>query len=265
MDIWNIKSNIERICRNRRIDKYEKSVIKDIYHFCLEVEMLRTPENCAKYFNDKYKVKTCADVIQYLFDTRKMGAYYFAENEDPQPYMQEYITKNFPEINHDSYIMEVGPGDNPLFLESEYPNWYSCDINYENGVIDFSGKIWGENMYGHIYKGGWENLSKVCERNMLPRQYDLICGSHSFEHNHRPIRALKECIKLLKENGILVLFVPDGYSTWSGNYDPTHSLYFTRDMAEDFFNAIGGGYSDVHCKQFRKNMDLVITARKKSE
>lgn len=265
MNMWSVKTNIERRYRKKRVAQYGKDAIKDIYHFCLTAEEVRTAENCSQYYGGKYSVKVCEDVIQYLFDARKMGAYYFAKDEDPQRYMQEYIIKNFSEINRNSYIMEVGPGNNPLFLEGEYPNWYSCDINYKNGIINFSGKIWGKGMYQHIYEGGWENLSEVCATNMLPTKYDLVCGSHSFEHNHRPIRALNECAKVLKENGILVLFVPDGYSTWSGNYDKTHALYFTQEMVEDFFEATGGGYKDVCCKQFRKNMDLVITARKRTE
>lgn len=264
MNIWKVKADIDRKCRDKRVFGYGEDTVKEIWHFCLEAQMLRNPENCSRYFNNKYSVKVCEDVIQYLFDSRKTGAYYFAKDKAPQPYMQKYIKKTFPEINTNSYIMEIGPGNNPIFLESEFPNWYSCDINYEDGIINFSEQIWGKDMYKHICKGGWENLSEVCEKNGLPSQYDLVCGSHSFEHNHRPIKALKECAKILKENGILVLFVPDGYSTWSGNYDKTHTLYFTDEMVEDFFDA-AGGFSDISCKQFRKNMDLVITARKMSK
>lgn len=262
MNIWELKADFYRKRRNKRVVHYGKDVIRDIYRFCLTAQTVRTAENCSAYYGGKYSTKVCEEVIQYLFDTRKMGAYYFAANEDPQCYMQQYILKNFPEINGDSYILEVGPGNNPLFSERDYPNWYSCDINYHKGVINFSGQIWGKDMYKHIYNGGWENLSEVCAENALPTGYDLVCGSHSFEHNHKPIQALSECNKVLKECGILVLFVPDGYSTWSGNYDKTHSLYFTPDMVEDFFEA-AGGYKEICCKQFRKNMDLVITARKR--
>jgi SAM-dependent methyltransferase len=261
MNIWEIKEEIDKRNREKRVLKYGDSAISEVYEFCQQANMLRTPENCTRFFNNKYDINVCSDIIQYLFDTRKMGAYYFGKGKEPQPYMKQFILDNYPEINEKSFIMEVGPGDLPLFDEKTYSNWCACDINYADGVINFSDHVWGKDMYTKIYSGGWENILEVCKINDLGA-FDLVCGSHSFEHNHMPIKALKQTADILKDKGLLVLFVPDGNSTWSGNYDKTHSMYLTEEMIKDIFGAVPQ-LSIIKCEQFRKNMDLVVVARKK--
>lgn len=256
---------IHKIDQNRRAKiaaLYDKRTIDDIETFCREAEILRTPENASKYYNGKYNIHICKNVMAYLNKTRRTGAYYFEKGANPQKYMSEYILRNFEDINYNSKIMEVGPGNNPLFLEKEYPQWHACDINYSNGKIIFSNNEWAEGKYTNIYNGGWENLSDVCTKNNISFDFDVVCGSHSFEHSYRPITALKEAGKILKKHGILILFVPDGYSTWEGNYDQTHATYMVPEMVAEFFE-YADCFENITCKQFRVNMDLVITANKR--
>ncbi len=257
---------IHKIDQNRRANiaaHYDEKIINDIEKFCKEAKILRTPENASNYFNGKYTIPVCRNVMAYLNNTRRMGAYYFEENENPQKYMREYILRNFENINNNSKIMEVGPGDNPLFLEEDYSHWHACDINYSNGEIHFSNNEWAKGKYINIFNGGWENLSEVCKKNNIRCDFDVVCGSHSFEHSYKPITALKEAGKILKSQGILVLFVPDGNSTWEGNYDQTHAIYMVPEMVTEFFE-YADCFEDITCEQFRVNMDLVITAKKKA-
>lgn len=255
-----VKSEIKKKLLLARVEKYPKSLLSDVLEFCKQEQILRTGLNCAEFYENKYSEKQCNDAIEYLFLKNQMGAYCRCEGS-PQGIMREYILDSVDRINKDSMILEVGPGDNPLFDENEYKNWYSCDYNYSEGAINFSGKIWGKNKYKHIVKGSWENLTEVRNNYGEELSFDLVCGSHSFEHNHRPVKALVEARKVLKSGGHIVVFVPDGYSTWPGNYDKTHTLYFDEQMAQDFFEA-AGGYTNVICKSFRINMDLAIIATK---
>jgi SAM-dependent methyltransferase len=242
-------------------NKITNNTLDDVLYFCKNAGMVRTPENCASYFQGKYDSKTCKIAMQILIEKRLMGAYTFASNADPHPYMQKYILDTIPGITADSTIMEVGPGNHPLFSEKEYPNWYGCDLNYKDGKIAFSNQEWGKGLYKKIYNGSWDNLAAVCSENNLPDNFDIICGCHSFEHTYKPITALKQAAQILR-GGHLVLFVPDGYSTWPGNYDKTHTLYMVPDMVNDFFY-YADCFVNITCKQFRANMDMVITARKK--
>lgn len=255
-----IRRYAKKRARKIRLKKYDEKEIKEVYDFCCRAKTLRTPENCSSYFVGKYSVQKCKDIIEELFETGRMGAYCLCEGP-PQEKMRQWILENYPIITNESNILEVGPGDHPLFDENDYPNWYGCDYNYDEGVIRFSGNVWGKDKYKKIAKGSWENLSDVRKHFDRSLEYDLVCGSHSFEHNHMPIKAIKEASKILKTGGLMICFVPDGYSTWEGNYDRTHTLYMTSEMAIDLFDVIDD-MQLIECKSFRTNMDLVFVARK---
>lgn len=242
--------------------KIEKTFLNDVLLFCKEAQMLRNGENCAKYYNNKYDTEDCTDAINYLFTVRKMGAYIYGKDQDPQQYMRKFILDNISTINKESNILEIGPGNLPLFYESEYKNWYGVDFNYTHGVIDFNGNKWGD-FYNKIFSGGWENLEQTVNEKIKGIKFDLVCGSHSFEHCSMPITALKEASLVLKESGYLVIFIPDGYSTWPGNYDKTHTIYPNIAMLQEFFK-YANTFELICCKQFRTNMDLVVIAKKKS-
>lgn len=244
-------------------EKARQEFLSDIIRFCEEAKMLRNSSNCYRFYRGKYSENECDQAMFYLARTRMMGAYVFGTTQDLQPYMQRYILEKFPEITSESRIMEVGPGNLPLFDEEQFINWCRCDLNYDaqEDEILFAGKVWGKNKYDKVYQGSWEDVDQVCEKNNLGSQFDLVCGSHSFEHCTKPITALTNAAKILKTGGKIVLFVPDGYSNWGGNYDCTHYIYMVEDMALEFFH-YAGGFKNVECRQFRRNMDLVITAEK---
>lgn len=265
--IYAIKTKLNTIAASR-ISELKQTAIMD---FCKKAQLLRTPENCSKWLLERnifISPKECKVILDYFFSSGKTGAFIWGKGIDPQQYMYKKILSIFSEINDDSFILEVGPGNLPLFREEKYKNLFYCDFNLQdNGIINFSEHEWGKGLYRKIVKGGWENLSDV--RNRLNSQFnskldkfDLICGSHSFEHNRQPVKSLREVCNVLKKDGIVALFVPDGDSTWNGNYDKTHTMYLCKDMVDDLFQAAGGFY-DVRCEQFRTNMDLLITAKKK--
>jgi hypothetical protein len=177
--------------------KIPQSVLDDVLAFCKTVPILRTPQNCSKYFKGKYDERTCKRAIEYLNESCLMGAYTFGTGVEPHSFMREYILKALPGINNQSKIMEVGPGNCPLFSEDEYPNWYGCDVNYNEGHIDFSGKIWGKGLYKKIYNGSWDNLASVCKSHDILPEFALVCGCHSFEHTYKPVSALQETAQIL--------------------------------------------------------------------
>lgn len=239
----------------------ERDKILDFYS---NFDGYRTPYMCSQVTGiDLIK---CSRTEEWLRYTRKIGAYVFEADAPPQSYMVKWISERYPMINNESKILEVGPGNNPLFSEKVYKNWVGIDKGYVEteygGKINFHNFEWGKGMYSNIYAGGWENLSEVCKNNEVSMGFDLVCGSHSFEHTGRPVRALKEASRVLKKDGILVLFVPDGYSQDPGNKDCTHTMYLIPEMVDDLFEA-ADCFDDVKVEQFRTNLDIVITAKAK--
>jgi SAM-dependent methyltransferase len=65
----------------------------------------------------------------------------------------------------------------------------------------------------------------------LLSKFDLLVASHSYEHVFKPIQSLIEAAKMLRSGGVLVLFVPDGFSDEpAARNEPTHTLYIVPDM-----------------------------------
>ncbi len=241
----------------------KKSEIKRVQDFYCNYTGFRSFAACAK--QTCLDIWLCEAIKEYLYEKRMLGLYYFEENSPPQRYMREYILEKFSQIKADSYILEVGPGEHPLFPIKQYRNWYAVDkyYDYESGVIKFKDLNWGENKYPSekIFSGSFEDLNKIFEPKGLSGNFDLIVASHSYEHVFKPIESLKQANKALVRGGIICLFVPDAFTDDLSTKDPTHTLYITKEMMEEFFH-YAGGFKDISIEPFRPNADLVITAIK---
>lgn len=245
-------------------NRCKKEEIEQIYKFYTNYDGYRTDFMCSQVTG--YSEEKCRRVQNALLKQRKLGAYYFAKDEPPQKYMRKYILKKWPEITSQSAILEIGPGNNPLFSEKEYLNWYGLDKGYvknnDGGTIRFHEYDWGKGKYTRLYQGSWENISLACSENAIGQAFDLVCGSHSYEHTSKPITALREAGEVLKRGGLLIMFVPIGYSLDNGNKDFTHTIYLVPEMIEEFFKE-ADCFTELHYETFRPNLDYVITARKR--
>lgn len=233
--------------------------IEKVYNFFINYNDFRLLENCS--LETGLSIYKCARIKKYLYKKRRLGSYFFEADVPPQKYMREYILKKFSSIKNDSCILEVGPGEFPVFDFKDFSNWYGVDKFFSGGSIEFRCKGWAKNKYPieKIKQAEYENLSD--EMKNMVEKFDLVVGSHSYEHTLKPILSLRESFKMLKKGGILVLFVPDGFSDDINSKDPTHTLYINKDMMIEFFEA-AGGFENIEIKTFRPNADLVISAIK---
>ena len=133
---------MQNIVLNGNEIKINQKFLYDVYEFCKTAQMLRTGYNCSRFYNNVYSEKECEIAINLLFHNRKMGAYYFEKDADPQKYMRQYIISNISTIDFNSKILEIGPGNLPLFSEIDYKNWRGIDYNNVDGTIFFAGKEW---------------------------------------------------------------------------------------------------------------------------
>ena len=241
--------------------KAQQNEINAVLDFFTGYEDFRSLSACARYTG--LDMNLCGQIKHHLYRERKLGLYYFEADVPPQKYMREHILKKFPMVTRDSFILEVGPGEYPVFPIPNFQNWFGVDKYFQDGVINFKEQLWAKDKYPkeRLIKGGWENLSEIFKSTKLTGMFDLVVGSHSYEHVFRPIQSLVEANKMLRPGGILVLFVPDGLTDDINTKDPTHTLYLVPEMIEEFFY-YAGGYTDLSIERFRPNVDLVITAIK---
>jgi len=251
-----LQHSIDKIQLKNRVEEIEK--VLDFYRSYQDFRLI---DACARV--TKLPKNLCIQIKRYLYSTNQLGNYYFDRSKPPQVFMQDLILKTYSNINKHATILEIGPGANPLFHVSSFKNWYGVDKYYENNIINFKDLKWSNPNIDsdRIFRGGYESLTEIDEIKHI--QFDLVCGSHSFEHVTQPLKSLKECHAKLKPGGKIALFVPDGFSDDSSSRNEmTHTLYLVPDMIKEFFEAVGG-YSDVNISSFRPNADLFITATKK--
>lgn len=257
------------------IDKLRgKKELNDIYmpsqkeydavlNFFKNFNSFRTIYDCSQQTG--YSIQKCQNIKDILYRDRKLGMYYYKENADPQPFMFEYIKKLVPIFKYDYNIAEIGPGKCPIIADKSFTNWIGIDYNYKDGKIDFNGRIWDIGNYPttKVYKGTWENCSSIPELKDKIGKFDFVIGSHSFEHVFEPIKSLNSAAELLKQEGYIVLFVPDGFSDEpAARNEMTHTLYLVPDMIKEFFK-YSDKYKNLKIESFRPNYDYVITAQKK--
>lgn len=111
----------------------------------------------------------------------------------------DYILKSY--LSKNISILEVGPGKGYFYTASKK---YNGRIEYE--AVDRNLNILKNLGDCPIY------LSELPEMPKLAKRYDVIYASFVLEHlkNGKEVfMFLSECKKILKDNGLVVLFVPD--------------------------------------------------------
>jgi SAM-dependent methyltransferase len=260
--VINIRRHGRYNVSDKVLEKKYKSEIDSIHKFYLEYNDFRLVDACSKVTN--LDIKLCKRVKEYLYKKRIIGNYIFEDNKPPHKYMREFILSKYPQINFNSSILEVGPGNFPIFQHTEYRNWYAIDKYFDIDRINFRNLNWAVNQYptDKICKGTWETLYDSTRSLNINEGFDLVVSSHSYEHCFKPIASLIEASKVLKKDGIIVLFVPDGFSDHpSARSEMTHTLYLVPDMIEEFFK-YANVFSDLQIISFRPNADFAIIAKK---
>lgn len=261
MRISCVQKLINKLRKKNKNVNFNQNEYDSVLDFFVNYQSFRTLYDCSKITG--IEINKCEYLKKLLYQDRKLGMYYFGEKLEPQPFMLEYIKKRIPSFSINSKIAEIGPGRYPIVSGSEYINWFGFDPNYKNGYIDFCGRIWEPKEYPNknVFNASWENCNEIT--TIANNSFDFIISSHSFEHVFEPIKSLNNAANLLKPNGYIVLFVPDGFSDEpAARNEMTHTLYLVPDMIKEFFS-YSGHYKNLSIETFRPNYDYVIVAQKK--
>lgn len=134
----------------------------------------------------------------------------------------------------------------------------SLDVCNFSGATMWEGKISeGYNFKFHPKKkAGFQYLSEASDLQRIPNeQYDFLLASHVLEHCANPIQVLHEWIRVLKNNGMLLLIVPHR----DGTFDHAREITSLDHLVWDFEHYTKE--DDVtHAKEFIEKIDLTMTA-----
>lgn len=99
------------------------------------------------------------------------------------------------------YGLEIGPGDKPLAVGKTSP---------KPKYMDYASKETLSRLYG--VSKDYINCDIVGSIEKIPceaKSFDWVASSHVLEHSIDPIKSVKECLRVLKDNGVLYITVPN--------------------------------------------------------
>lgn len=120
-------------------------------------------------------------------------------------------------------ILDVGCGEKPYypFFKGKVDEYIGIDINR------------------------WSNVDIICSGEALAfkdKMFDVILCVQTLEHLTEPKKALRECQRVLKSDGLLLLFVP---SFWPLHHAPHDYYRWTRYGIEIELRCVGFNYIEI--------------------
>ena len=123
-------------------------------------------------------------------------------------------------------LLDVGCGSGDWLLSMRELGWEVTGVDFDKNAVRV-----GRERGLTIHSGALEQL------NFPNDSFDAITLNHVIEHVPNPVETLRECLRILKPNGKLVVFTPNGSSLghrifkeyWRGLESPRHLHIFTHD------------------------------------
>ena len=133
-------------------------------------------------------------------------------------------------------VLEVGFGDGRRLSRLAQLGWQTEGQEIDPVAVDKARKK------GHkVYLGPLEDLQ------LEGKQFDAIVGNHVIEHVPDPVAMLRECLRLLKPGGHLIMLTPDTGSfghrffrrNWLAIDTPRHIFLFSSNNLKSIAAAAG--------------------------
>lgn len=148
-------------------------------------------------------------------------------------------------------VLDLGCDTGFIGTLADHPNINFTGVDLSDGILKELPKIYGTKIKLDLNEKNWK----------INKQYDFVIFADIMEHLIDPVAAMEQVARLLKENGILILSVPNFVfmpvrlvilSGWypqhpRGPFDKTHLYHYTRHSAKEFVNSSG----------FRINKEMV--------
>jgi 2-polyprenyl-3-methyl-5-hydroxy-6-metoxy-1,4-benzoquinol methylase len=127
-------------------------------------------------------------------------------------------------------LLEIGCGNGAFLARMHRLGWNVCGLDTDPAAVS-----WGKQVYGLDLICGTVDSLKLPENS-----YDVITMNHVIEHVHDPGGLLRECRRILRPGGKLILTTPNAGSfghklfegDWRGLEPPRHFMIFSMQNIE---------------------------------
>lgn len=159
--------------------------------------------------------------ISYLLHAKKRKLISFAKRFKSQAGIEIGGPSSFFSIK--SYL--------PIYLYAQKID----GVNFSNSTVWEGSISEGENYLYYTGKKGYQYISEASDLSKIESdKYDFIASCHCLEHAANPLKALKEWNRVLKNNGYMILVLPDKRYT----FDDNRNVTVIEHLINDFENEI---------------------------
>ncbi len=134
--------------------------------------------------------------------------------------------------------IEIGGPSSFFSLKSYLPIYLFAKridgVNFSNSTV-WEGNISEGNNYSYyINKTGYQFIREASNLSKIENdKYDFLASCHCLEHAANPLKALKEWNRVLKNNGYMVLILPDKNHTFDANRTVTVFEHLKNDFENE--------------------------------
>jgi SAM-dependent methyltransferase len=143
--------------------------------------------------------------------------------------------KLYQDLFYNKEGIEIGGPS--LFFEKDLPIYHEIkaldSVNFSSSTVWEGQLIEGENFKYEDNKTGYQFICDAVNLDKIePNKYDFVLSCNNLEHIANPFKALSAWLRIIKQNGLILLVVPDKDT----NFDHKRKITKFEHLLEDFKN-----------------------------
>lgn len=105
---------------------------------------------------------------------------------------------------------------------------FSSQTMWEGNIVE------GENYNYFEDKKGFQYICEASNLEIIPSEkYDFLIASHCLEHCANTLKTIKEWVRVVKKEGVILLILPDKRYTFDQNRSITTFIHLLNDLEDD--------------------------------
>jgi len=167
-------------------------------------------------------------------------------------------------VLHGKRLLEVGCGSGWMLRLMQARGWRAEGVDFDEKAVAYARA-----------QGLHVGLGDIRAQGYAAQSFDAIVGSHLIEHLYEPEEFLRECRRLLTQNGRLVLVTPNLESlghkifkrNWRGLEPPRHLQLFTANSIAELSRLAGFTRCEIRFSVrdanhlFQASQNLAVTGK----